>query len=135
MVSIPRAICATCSGTCRILRAPSITPGKPVPNISRQNFQLKWLSRRCLAVAPTPRATLATLWVARAVPKDKPKKMSTGNCISPAPPPARALKKLAMMATKNSSIYSKTASWRLSPWDYGLVSSYKKEFIKAYKNE
>ena len=54
------------------------------------------LDFRCLIVAPTPRATLATLWVAKANPKGNPRKIKAGNCIKPAPPPANAEKRLAI---------------------------------------
>ena len=39
---------------------------------------------------PTPKATLAILWVARALGKGKPKKSRAGSWIKPAPPPDNA---------------------------------------------
>ena len=44
--------------------------------------------------APKPSATLATLCVANALEKGKPKNKRAGSCINPAPPPDKAEIKL-----------------------------------------
>ena len=46
--------------------------------------------------APKPNATLATLWVAKAFEKGKPKNKRAGSCIKPAPPPDNAEMKLEL---------------------------------------
>jgi len=52
-------------------------------------------------VAPIPKKTLAILWVANAILKARPRKMRAGNCMSPAPPPAKAEKIFAIKDMAN----------------------------------
>ena len=76
------------------LYAPNKTPGTPENNIKKAYFICKLFFFKCGTDAPMPRATLATLWVAKAFEKGKPKKMRAGSCIKPAPPPDNAEMKL-----------------------------------------
>ena len=78
-----------------MVTAPSTTPGRPAPRMISEKRRSRCDSFRCLSVAPSPSATLATLWVASATPNGSPRKISMGNWISPAPPPDRAEKKFA----------------------------------------
>jgi hypothetical protein len=71
--------------------------------MNRVKWRSRVLSRICRKVAPTPSATEATLCVASATPKGKPRKISTGNCSNPAPPPEKAENKFAISDTKKSS--------------------------------
>ena len=87
MVKIPSATWAERSGTCRITLAPRTTPGRPVAIMNSANCRSRWLSRKWRTVAPMPRATEATLCVAKAMPNGRP--------ISPAPPPESAEKRFA----------------------------------------
>ena len=66
----------------------------------------------CLAVAPIPRAIVATLWVARARAKGRPRKIRAGSCIRPAPPPDSAENRLAIseiIKIKRCSVRSEIA--------------------------
>ena len=89
------------SGARNTSEAPRITPGSPAARMMRLSRQAKPPSRPWRKRAPTPRKTLATLWVARATPKLRPRKIRMGNWIRPAPPPERAEKKLATREAAN----------------------------------
>ena len=64
------------------------------------------LSLKWRAVAPIPKATLASLCVANATLNGNPRNISAGNCNSPAPPPAKAENALAIKETMNKRRYS-----------------------------
>ena len=73
---------------------PNKTPGIPEINIKKAYLICKLLFFKCGTEAPKPSATLATLCVAKAIEKGKPKNMRAGSCIKPAPPPDNAEIKL-----------------------------------------
>src|SRR3569833_1313511 len=105
-VSTPSARVAARSGTCRIVSAPSTTPGSPAPRMISEKRRSRCDSFRCRRVAPSPSATLAILCVASATPKGSPRKMRTGNWIRPAPPPDSAEKKFAAREATNKTSWS-----------------------------
>ena len=59
--------------------APNKTPGIPEINIKKAYFICKLFFFKCGTAAPKPKATLATLWVAKAFEKGKPKNKSAGS--------------------------------------------------------
>ena len=94
-------------GRANTIRAPNTTPGNPQARMKAARRGFSERSRQWRIVAPMPRATLATLWVARARGKLSPKRINTGSCTSPAPPPARAESRLATREATNTPTCSR----------------------------
>jgi hypothetical protein len=107
-VSTPSARVAARSGICRMVTAPSTTPGSPAPRMISEKRRSRCEVFMCRRVAPRPSATLATLWVASATPNGSPRKISMGNWTSPAPPPDKAEKKFAASEATNRISWSST---------------------------
>ena len=77
-------------GKIEAIKVPSKTPGIPEIKIKNEYSFLKVFLLKCGIEAPIPNAKLATLCVANALGKGKPKNKRAGSCISPAPPPDKA---------------------------------------------
>ena len=120
----PSAAVANRSGMARTALAPSHTPGKPASRIKPERLRFRLLARQCRPAAPTPKATLATLWVARAEAKGSPSRISAGNCTSPAPPPANADRALAITAMTASPTCS-SGSKLIHPWVRNAIGTEK----------
>ncbi len=85
-------------------KVPNKTPGIPEINIKKAYFICKLFFFKCKTEAPKPKATLATLCVAKAFENGRPKNNRAGSCIKPAPPPDKAEIKLEKRDTNPKKI-------------------------------